>query len=331
VAAPDPTKARFPDVPVAAGHYESWYLKACDPAERLGVWIRYTVRKRPGEAATGALWFMLFDGSGGGPRASKLTGAAPVAGDGGGWIRVGEARLGPGFASGAAPSERCDAAWELRFSTPEPPLFHLPRPALYTAPLPRTKLLTVAPGARFEGRLAVDGRDVPVDGWRGLVGHNWGAAHAERWVWLHGLGFDGADDAPWLDAAVARVALGPVATPWIATGAVSVDGVRHRLAGAGGRVRVDARPDGCSFVLPGRDATALGEVSAGRGDMVAWLYACPDGREHDALNCSIADMTLTVERRGFPPRVLRLAGGAAYELGGPERDHGVAVQPFADD
>ena len=48
------------------GHYESFYLKACHPAEPLGVWIRYTVHKRPGEPPNGSLWFTLFDGAPGG-------------------------------------------------------------------------------------------------------------------------------------------------------------------------------------------------------------------------------------------------------------------------
>ena len=49
----DPTEARFPAVPAKAGHYESFYLKLCHPSEPLGAWIRYTVHKRPGEAAEG--------------------------------------------------------------------------------------------------------------------------------------------------------------------------------------------------------------------------------------------------------------------------------------
>ncbi len=61
------TPARFPAVALAAGHYESFYLKACHPSEPQGVWIRYTVHKRPGEAATGSLWFTLFDRSAGRP------------------------------------------------------------------------------------------------------------------------------------------------------------------------------------------------------------------------------------------------------------------------
>ena len=64
--------------------------------------------------------------------------------------------------------------------------------------------------------------------------------------------------------------------------------------------------------------------------MVGWVYADPDGSEHNSLNCSIADMTLDVERDGGAPLRLELTGGAAYELGVRERDHGVQLQPFPD-
>src|SRR4051812_983664 len=98
MAAPDPTEARFPQLAAKAGHYESFYLKACHPADPLGVWIRYTVHKQPGAAPTGSLWFTLFDRSADRPRASKVTLPGPAAG-GGDWIRIGDARLGGGEAS----------------------------------------------------------------------------------------------------------------------------------------------------------------------------------------------------------------------------------------
>ncbi len=41
-------------------------------------------------------------------------------------------------------------------------------------------------------------------------------------------------------------------------------------------------------------------------------------------------MTLRVEREGAPARELAVAGGAAYELGMRERDHGISIQPFPD-
>jgi hypothetical protein len=100
VADPHPTEARFPAVPVEAGHYESFYLKACHPDEPLGIWIRYTVHKRPDALPNGSIWVTLFDGASEGPRAHKETKPGPTAG-GGNWIEVGDASMRPGAASGA--------------------------------------------------------------------------------------------------------------------------------------------------------------------------------------------------------------------------------------
>jgi hypothetical protein len=325
MAAPNPTEARFPQVPAKAGHYESFYLKACDPGDPVGVWIRYTVHKRPGARPNGSLWFTLFDRSADGPSASKVTSPDPAAG-GGDWIRIGDARLAAGEASGEADG----AAWELRFETEQQPLFHLPRDWMYTAPLPRTKLLSPAPAARFEGRLTVDRRDITVVNWGGMVGHNWGAQHAERWIWLHGLGFEGSSEATWLDAAIGRIKMGPVTTPWVGNGCLSLDGEHFALGGLGKRTNVRESPERCEFTLPGRGVTVRGSVEAPRKDFVGWIYADPDGSEHNTVNCSVADMTLTVERESGSPVELKVDGGAAYELGMREKDHGMQIQPFPD-
>ena len=82
-----------------------------------------------------------------------------------------------------------------------------------------------------------------------MVGHNWGAQHAERWIWLHGTGFDEREDA-WLDVAIGRIKLGRVTTPWIANGALCLEGERHVI---GGRRGSDIReaPGACEFHISG--------------------------------------------------------------------------------
>jgi hypothetical protein len=321
VAAPHPTEARFPAVPVEAGHYESFYIKACRPGERLGIWIRYTVHKRPGALPNGSLWVTLFDGAGEGPRAHKETLPSPSAG-GDEWIRVGDASMRAGAAVGAIDG----AEWELRFATSEPPLFHLPRPWMYRTRLPRTKLLSPAPAARFDGSLRIDGRTIEIDGWRGMIGHNWGAQHAERWIWLHGL----TDEGDWLDAALGKVKLGRLTTPWVASGALSLGGQRLQLGGPGRKIEVAESPERCHFLLSGKGVRVRGSVTAPRQDVVGWVYADPDGPEHNTVNCSIADMRLQVDRDGDATRELVVNGGAAYELGMRERNHGIPIQPFPD-
>ncbi len=320
-------QARFPRWGAGDGGYESFYLKASHPDEPLSIWIRYTVHKRPGAAARGSLWMTLFDARAGGPWATKAStadvGAAP-----GEHIRVGEAVLAPGRAFGAVPGE---ASWELAFESAEPEFRHLPARWMYRAPLPRTKLLSPYPDARFSGRVTAGGREVDITGWRGMVGHNWGAQHAERWIWLHGAGFEGRQDA-WLDAALGRIQVGRWTTPWVANGVLSLGGIRHRLGGLGSvrRTEVAERPDGATFTLAGDEITVQGQVGADRRDFVGWIYADPDGSEHDTVNCSIANLVLTVSRPAQSPLTLQLASTAVYELGMRERDHGMAIQPFPD-
>jgi hypothetical protein len=85
--------------------------------------------------------------------------------------------------------------------------------------------------------------------------------------------------------------------------------------------------DHCDFEIAGRGVHVRGSVSAPRKDFVGWVYADPDGSEYNTVNCSIASMHLDVT--GTERARLDL-GGAAYELGMRERDHGMPIQPFPD-
>jgi len=164
-----------------------------------------------------------------------------------------------------------------------------------------------------------------------MVGHNWGSEHAERWIWLHGVDF--AEDATaWLDVALGRVIVGGRLTPWVANGAISLDGRRVQIGGLTARgLRVAEGVEGCELRLPGEGGMRLeARAAVPPGTAAGWRYADPDGAEHDVANCSVAALELTVNRPGSPSRMLRSSHGAAYELGMREHDHGVAIAPFAD-
>jgi hypothetical protein len=324
--------ARFPRAAAKTGHYESFYLKACEPGGGRGIWIRHTVHKRPGAEPSASIWFVLFDREAEGPRATKVTvPAAELSAPAGSWIRVGEAEIGPGRAEGSVDTDALSASWSLSFSGDAEPCRYLPADWLYRAPLPRTKFVAPFPDARFDGRLEIDGEEVAIAGWPGMVGHNWGSEHAERWVWLEGTGFA---DSPgtYFDAGAARVKIGSRISPWVPSGMLMLDGEAHRLGGLGA-VRsssIEESPTACSFVLPGEEVVVCGRVSAPQKDFVGWVYADPGGPEHNTVNCSVADLELTVERPGLPTHQLTLAAGAAYELGMRETDHGIPIQPYPD-
>jgi hypothetical protein len=325
-------RARFPEVAAKAGHYESFYIKACRPDGGKGVWIRHTVHKRPGAEPKGSIWFCFFDREAAGPRATKVTVPADqLEAPAGDWIRVADAEVGPGRAEGSVDTEALSAAWSFTFTGDAEPCKYLPADWLYSAPLPKTKFLAPYPDARFQGRVEIDGEPFELSGWPGMIGHNWGTEHAERWVWLEGTGFP---DAPgtYFDAGAARVRLGSRVSPWIPSGMLVLGGEAHRLGGLGAirSARIEEHPTVCSFTLPGKDVVVHGRVSAPEKDFVGWVYADPKGPEHNTVNCSVADLELTVERPGLPPRQLTLQGGGAYELGMREADHGIPIQPYPD-
>jgi hypothetical protein len=337
------TEAMFPAVPMRTGMYESFYLRAVSPEEPVGIWIRHTVHKSPGRRPRGSVWCTVFDARRGRPFMHKLS-TDELSAPAGGWIAVGESAMGPGQARGACG----DASWSLRFASDQPELRHLSPPWLYRTPLPRTKLTSPAPAASFDGVLELAGRGtIELRDWPGMVGHNWGSEHAERWIWLHGVAFA---DAPhtWLDVALGRLKLAGRMTPWVANGALSLDGTRHRIGGLAARgTRVGESPTGCSLVLTGAGGLVVqARVEVPAGSAAGWRYADPNGEEseaggtataggsHDVINCSVAAVELIVSRpRGAPSTTVRSEHGGAYELGmripqgTGEPDHGVLVDP----
>lgn len=325
------TEARFPGLEPSAGHYESFYLKTAPPEGGRALWIRHTIHKRPGQEPTCSIWFTLFGPEG--PRATKVTlPAGSLSTPEGAYVRVGDAEIGPGRALGSIATDALSAEWELSFEDRHEAFHHLPSERMYAAKLPRTKLLSPHPGALFSGSVTIDGERIALAGWPGMVGHNWGAEHAERWIWMHGAEFDGGEPGDYIDVAAGRIKLGPLRTPWIANGSIVVAGEAHRLGGIGRTygTEIDERPTGCEFVIPGKRITVRGKVEAPAERFVGWVYADPDGGEHHTVNCSIADMELRVERPGHKHVHLRVPRAAAYELGMRERDHGIAIEDYPD-
>jgi hypothetical protein len=328
------TQAIFPSASMRAGMYESFYLRAVSPEEPVGIWIRLTVRKAPGRRPRGSVWCTVFDARRGPPFMHKLS-TEELGAPAGGWIAVGDNAIGPGRAAGTCG----EARWSLRFGSGEPELRHLSPRWLYRTPLPRTKLTSPAPAASFDGVLELGGRPaIELRGWPGMVGHNWGSQHAERWIWLHGVGF-AEEPAAWLDVALGRLKVGGRMTPWVANGALSLGGNRHRIGGLTARATyVDESETGCSLRLAGERGLALRAlVEVPARSAAGWRYADPgDDRsqtaQHDVVNCSIASLELTVTRpHGASPATLRTEHSGAYELGMRERDHGVPIAPFSDD
>jgi hypothetical protein len=319
-------RLRFPDVRARAAHYESVYVVLSHPSEPRAVWIRTTVRKRPGEPPNGALWVTWFGKDG--VRAGKLDTQPVAVGEPG--IVVGDAIQGPGGSRGRIDLPTLAASWDVTFTARTPYLEHLHPHRLYAAPLPRTKSTSPVPDLDVHGSLVIDGESVDLTGWTGMVGHNWGSEHAARWIWLRvaGLGDDGSG---WLDAVLGRVRVGPVLVPWTGFGALALPGRdRIPLGGLLNRgTRVELGPDGATITLTGAGATVTTTARVSLAASVGWEYADPAGGRHEVVNCSVAQQRVEVTEAGrtasYEPQVR-----GVLEVGGDERAFAVDLQPYAD-
>jgi hypothetical protein len=319
-------------VAASDGHYESFYIKAARPGGGRSVWIRHTIHQRPDEPATASLWFTWFDADAPGPRATKQTVAhEALAFPENAYIQVGEAVLESGRARGTAASDSLTASWDLTFADESDPLHHLPYEAMYRTKLPKTKFLSPYPAATFDGSVTVGPERFEIGGWPGMIGHNWGAEHAERWIWLQASDL-GGNKGDYLDIGAGRIKIGRMTTPWVANGRIVIDGEPYRVGGFRGTYGTEIKEgaNSCDFTIPGKGINLKGRVNAPAKDFVAWIYADPRGPEHNTLNCSISDLEVKVERPGRPHAHLEVAGAAAYELGVRDMDHGVPLQPYPD-
>ncbi len=327
------TEARFPSIPATDGHYESFYLKAAAPDGGRAVWIRHTVHKRPGEEPTGAVWMTWFDADADGPIAAKQqVGADEVSVPANTYLRVGESEIAPGRMQGLVSGGGVEASWSLRFKDHSGPLHHYPSQWMYERPLPRTKVLSPHPCASFDGIVEIGDERMTLEAWPGMVGHNWGAEHADSWVWIHGATVDDDGARGYVDLAAGRIRLGPVLVPWVLNGQILHRGEQIRLGGIGRirRTKVDAQPTRCDFTIPGEKCVARGSVSAPPERFVGWVYADPVGADHHSLNSSVADLAVDVEHSDGRRFSVQVERAATYEFGTRRTDHGIRIQPFPD-
>jgi hypothetical protein len=303
----------------SAGGYESWFVSARDPVSPRALWIRHTRLRCNGGPQSAALWCTVVDHalSQEPVVVKQVFGTFPP-----------DTAAGPSQFRGAAAMAGQDARWDLAV-TGGPPAVRPLRPAmLYRAPLPRTKLEVSVPDGIVTGMLEVDGYRIGVDRWRGTVGHNWGAEHADCWVWLHAAGF-GTAPQTWLDLVLARIKVGPARSPWTAMGALGRGGALVPLGGLGRRPSVDAHPDRLTAVIPAPGVRLELTVSSTDDHAVAVTYADPRGGLRVVRHAAVATVDLTVRRRGQGE--LTMSGTCAYEYGTSQHPTGIAPRPLPDD
>lgn len=196
---------------------------------------------------------------------------------------------------------------------------------MYRGKFPSSKLVTPFPDTRFSGFYKVDGREVRVDGWRGMQGHNWGKKHAELYGWGHVNQWDGGENVM-LEGVTARVKMGPVLVPPLTIVCVWHEGARYEFNAVKNLMqnKGSVAQRSWKFEAQTRRAKVRGELSATTDDMVGLYYENPDGDMTYCLNSKIARAWLRLEPASGPPLEVT-SRAAALEIGTKDPKHGVRM------
>jgi hypothetical protein len=336
--APSLLDLRYRDERCPDGHVESWFLKANDPRGARAVWLKSTVFARADGRVppVAEAWAIVFDRERGHvatktsvpfERARFSKGTLDVAVDG--------CELSLGRAHGEVASGGRRIAYDLTVG-PEraKPIVHLPSLALYETPFPATKIVTPLADALLGGELRVqrspqhDEERWDLDGWRAMIGHNWGRGHAHLYAWSHISSWDdGAPDDLVFEGVSARVRMGPVLSPMATAIFLRLGGEQIDLNGK----ELLGRNRGL-ISLRRWEATARGdggvrvgvELAAETDDFVGLHYPNPRGAMTYCLNTKLARARLDITLRGGR-NISITSRAAALEIGTRDPNHGVRM------
>ncbi|MEZ4267109.1 MAG: tocopherol cyclase family protein [Myxococcota bacterium] len=319
------------------GHVESLFLEL-DLGQGRGLWLRYTLWAPTisGREAQAAVWAVAFGVGEGGEhvalRETTPTSRARFETESL-YLRVGECELRQGRATGTIRDEGGgpDIAWDLSFPCEHEGFRHLPAEWMYGAGWPSAKAATPQIDARFSGTVRVGETTLSVRDAPGLLGHNWGKQHPQRWQWLHCNAFEGAPGVA-LEVLSAKTGGGRWAGPALSVLHLRLPGERITVGPVRGLWATRVTSDGlaCHFSARTGDRRVEGEFSAAPQRFVGVDYTDPSGRIAHCVHTKIADGVLRVYARedGAWRETLSLVaqGCAALEHGTRGDTHGVRIR-----
>ncbi len=298
------------------GHVESYFLRLNAPDRPRAAWIKLTVLAPLEGPPVIETWFVAFDGDrhwGRRERAPYVDPGTPLAANG---YRL---DLSAGHVGG-----RCGAfAFELDYAPEGAPLSIFPFQWMLSGGFPRSKLLTPVPSARFSGWLELEGERWPVEGWRGMQGHNWGREHAPAYAWGQCV----FDEGTIVEGFSGKIRLGGRLSPWISALVVRRGEREYRWNAIVDLWRQEATVGGTRWTLSMRGGDGEARL---RMDMAGRAAAClgyenPDGSVAYCINSKLADTLLEVRPRQGEPFHCQSSHGGALEFLRPEPIPGAEV------
>ena len=318
-----------------AGHTESWFLKANEPSGQRAIWLKWTLfqsaragRGEPGSARQGSAiaetWAVAF--TRGGPQVAVKSSAPATSArisatelD----VRMDASRLTPRIARGTTDSGGRVIAVDLSIDARGGP-FAAYSDGLMNGRFPTQKVASPLADARISGIARVDGVVWTLEGWPGMVGHNWGPRHTPLYAWVHCNAWNEDVDLV-VECMSGRSRVGPLLAPLgtIATVRVGAADLRMNTLASIARNRATVSPHRYTLRAYGDGASLEGEVIGDPSHTVGLYYPNPDGPPTHCLNTKLARATFELRTAAGVTRAT--SDACALEVGTLDPTHGVRM------
>jgi hypothetical protein len=284
------------------GHYEVWYLTCNHRATRSGFWIRYTLEAPTHGEAYAQLWFGVFhkdDPTKNFALNKKLPASDLAAASSPFALRLGQAVLTHDSAVGSIEGAGHKVRWDLSW-LPAPRTHKWLPELIYKTSFSDTKVLSPNHDIPVRGTVEIDGQTLHFDGEPGGQTHIWGRKHAHEWAWGHCNAFDGNRGAAFETLSVRLKRRGMV-LPALTILTLYLDGEELRFTDFHDTIlaRGSWSTGRYRFSAQGLSARVAGEYTCRPADMIETEYADPDGDPAWCANTEVADLKITVWKRGF--------------------------------
>lgn len=199
-----------------AGFYEVYFVEVQDPDNHSGLWVRYTLCSptKGVEHAVAELWGMYFDRRDP-SKNMALKKTVPLSSTSIGRhefrFQIEDAEINQTGCRGKLVGGDKTLEWDLKWGD-DHVMHHLPFEAMYTAPIPKTKVNSPHYDLRASGHYGAHGDRWEIDGASGQQSHLWGTQHARRWIWSHCNTFK-EDPTAIFEGLTAHIKVGPVPVP----------------------------------------------------------------------------------------------------------------------
>ena len=213
------------------------------------------------------------------------------------------------------------ASWDLRFERlagelGEPRSILAAR--LRTGPFPKAKSFTPLPALTASGEIEVFGERIVVDGWQGMLGHNWGKEHPREHAWGQCF-FPAAagEPAAWVEGITGRITvLGGVTLPRLSTLIVQRGDESFRFDRGVDPWAQHAEIEERRWLVELKSARArvILEMDSSGRPIVCLGYKDPNGVMGYCINTKLARAKLVVEPTGSASFTLESDHGGALEF-----------------